>query len=183
VSGGEEHSTRSVRRRRVRSDALTGKVLVSRYATYRAQRYFHQKGTQLRCSTEIERITVASFNGLPFWKRAFLTNAVAIVGVFTGFASAGVQLPTILKARIAVFTIALMNFMLLVVRPRIISQKNKGEATAFDGRCGPNGRRCSVVDAGCRRPLAKSSVGLVASPRAERSGRCDKLRFADIEAR
>jgi uncharacterized membrane protein (DUF2068 family) len=73
---------------------------------------------------------VTSFNGLPFWKRAFLINAVAIVGVFIGFASAGVQLPTILKARIAVFTIALMNFMLLVVRPRIISQKNKGEATA-----------------------------------------------------
>ncbi|MGC1170912.1 MAG: hypothetical protein WA886_18545, partial [Candidatus Acidiferrales bacterium] len=73
---------------------------------------------------------MASFNGLPFWRRAFLTNAVAIVGVFIGFASSGVQLPTILKARIAVFTIALMNFMLLVVGPRITSQKNKGEATA-----------------------------------------------------
>jgi hypothetical protein len=73
---------------------------------------------------------VASFNGLPFWKRAFLTNAVATVGVLIGFAFSGVQLPTILKARIAVFTIALMNFILLVVSPRIISQKNKGEATA-----------------------------------------------------
>jgi hypothetical protein len=72
---------------------------------------------------------VASFNGLPFWKKAFLLNAVATVGVFIGFASSGVQLPTILKARIAVFTIALMNFMLLVVSPRIVSQKNKGEAT------------------------------------------------------
>jgi hypothetical protein len=72
---------------------------------------------------------VASFNGLPFWKRAFLINAVATAGVFIGFASSGVQLPAILKARIAVFTIALMNFMLLVVSPLVISQKNEGEAT------------------------------------------------------
>ena len=68
------------------------------------------------------------FSQLPFWKRAVFTNAIAAIGVYVGFASSGVKLPTILQSRIAVFTFAFLNFMFLVVAPRINAPKNAGEA-------------------------------------------------------
>jgi uncharacterized membrane protein (DUF2068 family) len=68
------------------------------------------------------------FSQLPFWKRAVFTNAIAAIGVYVGFASSGVKLPTILQSRIAVFTFAFLNFMFLVVAPRINARRNAGEA-------------------------------------------------------
>ena len=62
----------------------------------------------------------------PFWKRVVFTNVIAAVGVYVGFASSGVKLSVILEMRIAVFTIAFMNLMFLVVGPRIYARKADG---------------------------------------------------------
>jgi hypothetical protein len=62
----------------------------------------------------------------PFWERAALTNVIVTVGVYIGLASAGTKLSVILEMRIAVLTIAFMNLMLLVVRPRINALKAAG---------------------------------------------------------
>jgi hypothetical protein len=69
---------------------------------------------------------VTSLYQLPFWKRALFTNAIASLGVYLGFASSAVQLSLIVKARIVVFTFALMNLFLLVVAPRVNAQKVSG---------------------------------------------------------
>jgi hypothetical protein len=66
---------------------------------------------------------VTTFSQLPLWKRAFFTNAIAAIGVCIAFASSSAVLQTIFKVRIAVFTFAIMNLMLLVVGPRINAQK------------------------------------------------------------
>ena len=64
----------------------------------------------------------------PFWKRVFVINASTAIGVYTGFRFSGVKPPIILAVRIAVFTFALMNLMLLVVAPRLKAQKIVGIA-------------------------------------------------------
>jgi uncharacterized membrane protein (DUF2068 family) len=63
-------------------------------------------------------------------QRAVFTNAIAAVGVYIGFASSGVKLSVDLETRIAVFIIAFMNLILLVVRPRIVAQNIAGGAAA-----------------------------------------------------
>jgi len=62
----------------------------------------------------------------PFWKRAVFTNAIAAVGVYIGFAQSDVRLSISLKVHIAVFTIAFMNLMFLVIGPGIYAQKTEG---------------------------------------------------------
>jgi len=62
----------------------------------------------------------------PFWERAVFMNVIATVGVYIGFASSGNKLSVFLEMRIAVFTIAFMNLMFLVIRPRINARKGAG---------------------------------------------------------
>jgi hypothetical protein len=69
---------------------------------------------------------VKSIDAWPFWERAVFWNVIAIVGVYIGFASSGVKLPVIFEMRIAVFTIAFMNLMFLIARPRIYARKTVG---------------------------------------------------------
>jgi uncharacterized protein YjeT (DUF2065 family) len=66
------------------------------------------------------------FVQLTLWRRAVLTNAAAAVGIYIGLASSTVQLSVNADAYIAVFTIAMMNLMILVVMPRIHAQKTAG---------------------------------------------------------
>jgi uncharacterized membrane protein (DUF2068 family) len=70
---------------------------------------------------------VKSWDELPCWPRAAATNAIAVVGVAIGLVWKGIGLPTSDKVYITIFVIVLMNFMLLVVRPRIIAQKTQGK--------------------------------------------------------
>jgi uncharacterized membrane protein (DUF2068 family) len=70
---------------------------------------------------------VKSWDELPYWPRAIATNAIAVVGVAIGLEWRGIRLPINDKVYISIFTIVLLNFMLLVVRPRIIAQKTQGE--------------------------------------------------------
>jgi len=65
----------------------------------------------------------------PIWRRAVLTNVMTAIGVYIGFASSDVKLSVDLRVRIAVFTFALMNLMLLVVRPRVLAQVSAGTGT------------------------------------------------------
>ena len=69
---------------------------------------------------------MTSVDSWPFWQRAIFWNVIAIVGVYVGFASSSVKLPVIFEMRIAVFTIAFMDLMFLVVRPRIYARKTAG---------------------------------------------------------
>ena len=64
----------------------------------------------------------------PFWERAVFTNVIAVAGVYIGFAASGTKLSVSLEMHIAVFTIAFMNLMFLVVRPRINVRKASGTA-------------------------------------------------------
>lgn len=67
----------------------------------------------------------------PFWQRAALTNATAGIGVYIGFASSAVRLSVNADAYIAVFGMAMVNLMILVVGPRFHAQKAAG-ATALN---------------------------------------------------
>jgi hypothetical protein len=65
----------------------------------------------------------------PIWQRAVITNVITAIGAYIGFASPDVKLSVDLRVRIAVFTFALMNLMLLVVRPRVLAQASAGTGT------------------------------------------------------
>ena len=69
-------------------------------------------------------LIVTPFHQLPFWMRAVYVNAVAIIGVFFGFAWSGADLPPQAAVPIAVYTVAFLNFMLLIVAPRVYSVRN-----------------------------------------------------------
>jgi hypothetical protein len=71
---------------------------------------------------------VTSPSQSPFGKRAFVINAGTAIGVYIAFRFSGVKLPIILAVRIAVFTFALINLMLLVVAPRLKALKMVGTA-------------------------------------------------------
>jgi uncharacterized membrane protein (DUF2068 family) len=64
----------------------------------------------------------------PFWERAVFWNAIAVAGLYIGFASSGTKGSVDLEVRIAVFIVAFMNLMFLVVRPRMIVRKANGMA-------------------------------------------------------
>jgi hypothetical protein len=67
----------------------------------------------------------------PLWKRVIFTNAIAVTGVFIGFASSGFKgfkSSPIASGYIAVFIVAVMNLMLLVVAPRYHAKKTAGIA-------------------------------------------------------
>ena len=70
----------------------------------------------------------SSFDQWPIWKRVVYTNAIAIAGVCIGFAFSDAKLSVRLHAFIAVFSIAFLNFMFLVVQPRIKGQITAGSA-------------------------------------------------------
>ena len=68
-------------------------------------------------------------NHWPFWKRALLTNACAVVGVCLAFALPETAKPSMnIRVGIAVFTIAAVNLMMLAVSPRIGALKTAGGA-------------------------------------------------------
>jgi hypothetical protein len=67
----------------------------------------------------------------PIWQRAVLTNVITAIGIYIGFASSDVKLSVDLRVRIAVFTFALMNWMLLVVRPRVLAQDSAGTRNSW----------------------------------------------------
>jgi hypothetical protein len=81
----------------------------------------------------------------PIWQRAVLTNVVTAIGIYIGFASSDVKLSVDLRVRLAVFTFAFMNLMLLVVRPRVLAQHFAGA-----GAQNPWGAFYEVV---CGRPF------------------------------
>jgi hypothetical protein len=64
----------------------------------------------------------------PLWQRVLFTNAVTAVGVYLGFASTGFKTSAIPAGFIAVFTMAFVNLMLLVVAPRVHAKKTAGIA-------------------------------------------------------
>lgn len=64
-----------------------------------------------------------TFDNWPLSKRALSLNILGVAGIAMGFASADVKLPPNLSVPIAVFTLALLNFLFLVVRPQLVAAK------------------------------------------------------------
>ncbi len=67
-----------------------------------------------------------AINGWPPWKRAVTLNIPGAEGVAIGFASADVKLSPNLSVPIAVFTLAVLNFLFLVVRPQLVAARAIG---------------------------------------------------------
>jgi hypothetical protein len=72
-----------------------------------------------------------SLDQRPLLHRALFTNAVAVAGVFFGFAVSAVKPSVRVGVYIAVFVIAFMNLMFLGVRPRLVALRAAG-ATALN---------------------------------------------------
>jgi hypothetical protein len=70
-----------------------------------------------------------NFDLLAASKRALLVNAAAVIGVGVGFASADSHVSPDNSAPLCVFTLALVNLMFLIVRPRILANIAEGKAT------------------------------------------------------
>jgi hypothetical protein len=86
-----------------------------------------------------------NFDEWSVWKRAFIVNALGAIGVVLGFASSEVKLSPTYSVPIAVFTLAFLDLMFLILRPRIV-------ATRAEGR--PNAAALSMlVDVVRERPL------------------------------
>lgn len=62
----------------------------------------------------------------PLWGRVAFANIIGAVSVAIGFASSDVKLSPSFSVPIAVFILAIMNFLFLVVRPRVIAAKAAG---------------------------------------------------------
>jgi hypothetical protein len=71
---------------------------------------------------------MASVGDWPPWKRLVFANATGGVGAWMGLARSGIKLSLQIQVPIAVFTIAFMNLMLVVVAPRISKQRSAGVA-------------------------------------------------------
>jgi hypothetical protein len=71
-----------------------------------------------------------NFDQWSVWKRAFMVNALGAIGVALGFASSGVKLSPIYRVPIAVFSLAFLNLMFLVLRPRIVATRAEGKPNA-----------------------------------------------------
>jgi hypothetical protein len=72
-----------------------------------------------------------SLDQRPLSQRVLFTNAVAVGGVFLGFAVSEVKPTARVCVYIAVFVIALMNLIFLAVRPRMVALRATG-ATALN---------------------------------------------------
>jgi hypothetical protein len=68
-----------------------------------------------------------NFDQWPVWKRALILNALGIVGVALGFASSTASLSHTYMAPIAVFVLAFLNLMFLILRPRMLATKAGGK--------------------------------------------------------
>lgn len=60
------------------------------------------------------------------WKRAATLNIIGVAGLAIGFASTDVRLSPSLDVPIAVFTLAGINFLVLVVRPQLVGDRALG---------------------------------------------------------
>ncbi len=85
-----------------------------------------------------------SFDQWTIWKRVFTVNALGAVGVTFGFVSSEAKLSPTYCVPIAVFTLAFLNLMLLIVRPRILAARAEGK---------PNQALTVMVDVVRRRML------------------------------
>jgi lysylphosphatidylglycerol synthetase-like protein (DUF2156 family) len=72
-----------------------------------------------------------TFDNWPVWKRALTLNVLGLAGVAIGFASSDVKLSPELCVPIAVFTLALLNVLILVVRPHIMANRAAGRGGSF----------------------------------------------------
>jgi len=72
-----------------------------------------------------------SFDVWPLWKRTVAVNIVCVAGVAIGFASSDVKLSPAYCVPIGVFTLALLNFLLLVVRPQVVMSRQHGDGLDF----------------------------------------------------
>ena len=71
-----------------------------------------------------------NFDHWSVWKRAFTVNALGAIGVALGFASSGVKLSPTHNVPIAVFSLAFLNLMFLILRPRIVATRAEGKPNA-----------------------------------------------------
>ncbi len=67
-----------------------------------------------------------TFDNWPLWRRALALNVSCLAGVGIGFASSEVKLSPTFCVPIAVFTSALLNFLVLGVRPKIVAERAAG---------------------------------------------------------
>jgi len=72
-----------------------------------------------------------TFDIWPLWKRALALNIVCVAGIGIGFASSNVKLSPAYCVPIGVFTLALLNFLFLVVRPQIVMSRPQGDRLVF----------------------------------------------------
>lgn len=68
------------------------------------------------------------FDGWPLRKRAVAVNIIGAASVIIGFASADVKLSPSFGVPIAVFTLAFLNFLFLVVRPQLVEARATGQS-------------------------------------------------------
>lgn len=68
-----------------------------------------------------------SFDQWPPSLRIVLTNAVAAAGIFLGLTFSNVKPSASVQVYIAVFIMAFMNLMFLVVRPRLVALRTSGQ--------------------------------------------------------
>jgi len=66
----------------------------------------------------------------PLWKRALFWNVVGLIGLLLGFASAQRPLPLGWCVPFGIFFMAVFNLMFLVVRPRLLICRTKGQTPA-----------------------------------------------------
>jgi Na+/melibiose symporter-like transporter len=86
-----------------------------------------------------------NFDQWSTWKRALVLNVLGAVGVAAGFAWSGAKLPPKYSVPVIVFILAYLNFLFLVIRPRILAAKAAGTPKIDTLR-----QLASVV---CERPL------------------------------
>lgn len=65
-------------------------------------------------------------NQWTLWQWVLFTNVVGAIGVYVGFATSRVKLSSDVEVYIAVPTIAFLNLMFLVVRPRMVAERTAG---------------------------------------------------------
>jgi hypothetical protein len=69
---------------------------------------------------------VTNFDKWPMWKLALALNVLGAGGVALGLASTDVKLSPKYSVQIALSTLAFVNLMFLVVRPRSLVAKSEG---------------------------------------------------------
>lgn len=72
-----------------------------------------------------------TFDTWPLWKRAITINVLGLGGVGMGFASSDIKLSPELCTPVLVFTLALLNFLMLEVRPHMLVNRALGRRNSF----------------------------------------------------